>query len=92
MKELGSDEIVFSSPCVLWIIRTSDAGCDRPYTTRLHCHVHPRSIHDVPELQGQSDQVRLPLHAHAGPRLRRLLRQRHGSAELLIEGHVLWLQ
>jgi hypothetical protein len=37
------------------------------------------------ELQGQSDPVRVPLQAGQRPRLRRLLRQRHGSAALLMK-------
>jgi hypothetical protein len=39
----------------------------------------------MPKLQGQSGQLRLPLQAVERQRLRRLLRQRHGSAELLVK-------
>jgi hypothetical protein len=37
----------------------------------------------MPELQGQSDQVQLLLQAAERPRLRRLLRQWHGSGAVL---------
>lgn len=37
----------------------------------------------MPELQGQSAQVQLPLQAGERPRLRRLLRQWHGSGAVL---------